>query len=296
MNIDSLKLFYYVAQSNSISVVAKQNHISQSALSQQLLKLEQKFDTKLFNRSNKGVTLTKEGEVVLKHCKNILTSLDDLFKELESLKNHRELLTIKAPEILNSTLISASLMDIRKRYSKLNINLYNFQSLDDTLLSLLNDEISFSFHDKGILDGIIQEKIFEDEFILITNSNYQGNSFSSKDLLNVPLIAVEDFLNAHNCLYTEIKRKVETSKTLNIILSTQSYGPATYALITSNAFLLVPKSTYLACYKNLGFIEIKMEDISLPLNLYMNYSESSFKNEKRFILALKNSVLNKLHN
>ena len=69
MHIDSLNYFYQVANSKSISTVAKNSHISQSALSQQIAKLENKLNVKLFTRTNKGVSLTPEGEILFKYLK-----------------------------------------------------------------------------------------------------------------------------------------------------------------------------------------------------------------------------------
>ena len=83
MHIENLRFFYEVAKAKSISTVAKSSHISQSALSQ-TLKLEDSLNTKLFIRSNKGVTLTTEGEIVYKHCKVILNTYEKMLYEVES--------------------------------------------------------------------------------------------------------------------------------------------------------------------------------------------------------------------
>lgn len=66
MHIEYFDYFYQVAKLRSISKVAKQIHISQSALSQQIQKLEDSLGFTLLERSNKGVVLTDMGEVVLK--------------------------------------------------------------------------------------------------------------------------------------------------------------------------------------------------------------------------------------
>ena len=66
MNLESLIFFYEIAKAGNISTVAKQAHISQSALSQQINRLEADFSGRLLERSNKGVSLTEKGEVVFK--------------------------------------------------------------------------------------------------------------------------------------------------------------------------------------------------------------------------------------
>ncbi|MGL4774429.1 MAG: LysR family transcriptional regulator [Clostridium sp.] len=294
MNIDTLKLFYNVAEANSISVVAKQNHISQSALSQQLFKLEEKLDVKLFNRSNKGVTLTKEGEVVLKHCKSIFRSSELLFQELDSLKKNKEVITIKSPEVLNSTLISSALMDIRKRYSKLTINLFNSQHNVDELDTNVADEIVFSYIEKGNTSEVMCEKLFDDELILISKSSQDKENILIKDLPSIPIIAVEDLISAHKLVQNKVNELLSSSKKLNIVLTTESYSPAIFSLANSKYYLFVPKSTFIIHYKDLGFKQIQIDDFSIPLSVYITFNESLIKTEKRFISALKKSILNKL--
>ena len=87
MHIDSLNYFFQVANSKSISTVAKNAHISQSALSQQISKLENKLNVQLFNRTNKGVSLTSEGEILFKYAESILNSYNKMQEELLNSKN-----------------------------------------------------------------------------------------------------------------------------------------------------------------------------------------------------------------
>ena len=72
MHIQYLDYFYKVAIAGNISKVANSEHISQSALSQQISKLEDNLGYKLLERSNKGVELTDKGMIVLKYTDNIL--------------------------------------------------------------------------------------------------------------------------------------------------------------------------------------------------------------------------------
>ena len=54
-------IFKTVADTKNITLAAKQLHISQPAVSLQIQNIENYYGTKFFNRSNKGVTLTKAG-------------------------------------------------------------------------------------------------------------------------------------------------------------------------------------------------------------------------------------------
>ncbi|MEG1002905.1 MAG: LysR family transcriptional regulator, partial [Clostridium sp.] len=84
MQIDSLKYFYEVAELKSISKVANNSHISQPALSHQLSKLEKELGAKLFERSNRGVELTSQGEILYNYAKEIILSHNNLVEEINA--------------------------------------------------------------------------------------------------------------------------------------------------------------------------------------------------------------------
>lgn len=291
MNIDSLKYFYDVAKIGSISVVAKNNHISQSALSQQLFKLEDKLEAKLFIRSNKGVSLTKEGLIVLKHCESIFESYDKITKEIDALKDNKNIVTIKAPEVISSTLISSALVSIRKRYNKLNINLYNSPNILSENSVLNEEDIVLSYFEKVANENRVSEVLLDDELIFITNSDLINDEISLKSLMSTPLILVKDSIDSNKTLEEILKLNFPQFKKLNIILTTQSYYPAISSCKGLNSLILIPKTAFLSKYKFEGFKQVRIADIFMPLTLYLNYSESLLKSEKRFIIALKKSIL-----
>ena len=105
MHIDSLNYFFQVANSKSISTVAKNSHISQSALSQQISKLENKLNVKLFDRTNKGVSLTPEGEIVFKYTESILNSYNKMQEELLNSINKEKFISIESVESIGLTIL-----------------------------------------------------------------------------------------------------------------------------------------------------------------------------------------------
>ena len=58
--------FYIVANEKSFSKAAEVNFTSQPSLSRNIQILEQELNLKLLNRSNKGIFLTKDGELLYK--------------------------------------------------------------------------------------------------------------------------------------------------------------------------------------------------------------------------------------
>ncbi|HOI42644.1 MAG TPA: LysR family transcriptional regulator [Elusimicrobiales bacterium] len=71
MTIETLKLFRDLADTGSFSRAAELNGVTQSAVSQQLKKLERTFRCPLVNRGRDGVTLTDEGASLYEAAKKI---------------------------------------------------------------------------------------------------------------------------------------------------------------------------------------------------------------------------------
>ncbi len=70
INLNSLKIFLTVATSNSFLEASNKLYISQPAISKAINKLEEELGITLFYRANKGITLTSNGEILLKYVKD----------------------------------------------------------------------------------------------------------------------------------------------------------------------------------------------------------------------------------
>lgn len=77
MELRQLKYFIAVADCGSLSRAAKRLFIAQSALSQQMLQLEEMLKVPLFFRSPKGVTLTESGQAFYEHARAIMRQVND---------------------------------------------------------------------------------------------------------------------------------------------------------------------------------------------------------------------------
>ena len=72
MDLKQLEYIVQIAEENNITRAAEKLYITQSALNQQLLRLEKELGTPLFYRSRTNWHLTKAGEVYVENAKKIL--------------------------------------------------------------------------------------------------------------------------------------------------------------------------------------------------------------------------------
>lgn len=82
MQLESLKMFCDVVESGSFSRAAQINHVTQSAVSQQIRALENRYQQKLLSRSARQVTPTPAGERLFRGCKEILARFGEVEQEI----------------------------------------------------------------------------------------------------------------------------------------------------------------------------------------------------------------------
>lgn len=84
MHIETLKVFCDLVDLESFSLAAERNFITQSAVSQQIRALEEKFKRRLLERirGRREVKLTPAGEVFYNESKKVLTAYDQLQENL----------------------------------------------------------------------------------------------------------------------------------------------------------------------------------------------------------------------
>ena len=86
MDVRQLKFFLGVAQCESFTKAAEKLHIAQPALSIAIKKLEEELEVLLFNRRDRKITLTAEGEALLLHAQGILQGVNNAKREIADLR------------------------------------------------------------------------------------------------------------------------------------------------------------------------------------------------------------------
>jgi len=87
MQIESLKVFCDLSETESFTKAAQINGVTQSAVSQQISSLERQFKSLLIERSKKKFRLTREGQVLYDYSKQIIQTYDALHSKLQEIKD-----------------------------------------------------------------------------------------------------------------------------------------------------------------------------------------------------------------
>jgi len=116
--------FVAVAQTSSFTSAAKLIGISTAQVSRQVSELENRLNTKLFYRTTRKVSLTEEGTVYYRHCRQVMTGLEDAERAISNLKNAPQgLVKLTAPVTYGEKYIMPIISDFIQRYPEVEINM-----------------------------------------------------------------------------------------------------------------------------------------------------------------------------
>ena len=75
MDWDKIRVFHTVAEAGSFTHAAEVLNLSQSAVSRQILRLEESLHVALFHRHARGLKLTEQGELLLRTARDVMAKL-----------------------------------------------------------------------------------------------------------------------------------------------------------------------------------------------------------------------------
>ena len=150
MTIRHLKVFICVVDNNGITRAAEMLFIAQPAVSQTIAELEKYYGAKLFDRLNRKLYLTLEGERLLTFARQLCGGFDDIEREFLNSSNGASL-RIGATVTIGTCLLPdyiASFSDCNKH--KINIEVSNTATIEKLILE--------SKIDIGLIEGKIDSK------------------------------------------------------------------------------------------------------------------------------------------
>ncbi len=205
--LDYYRIFYETARFESFSKAAKSLYISQSAISQCINGLENDLGVKLFVRSRRGVTLTKEGLLLFGKVENAMQSIEQgetLLNRLHHLQSGS--LVIAAGDTITTHYLLPYLEEFHKAYPDIRIEMAN--SYSSHMISMVKEgKAEIAFVNLPIEDDeLIIEELMEIHDIFVSGADFnRKKSYSWEEISKEELILLEE--NSTSRRYVENKFK-----------------------------------------------------------------------------------------
>jgi DNA-binding transcriptional LysR family regulator len=169
VELRQLKYFIAVAEEHSFSRAARRLHISQPPLSVQIMLLEDELNTRLFDRTNRGVSLTAAGSVFYDEMRAVLIRLEHgKTRAKQAGSGQVGTLSIGFVSIADYGILPPTLKEFRQRFPAVEVQLHELTS-DVQLREMRAGRI-----DLGIALGplqeadIVLETLLHEELVLAT--------------------------------------------------------------------------------------------------------------------------------
>ena len=123
MDLRQFRVFTEVARLGSFTRAAEQLRIAQPAVSISIRKLEEELEVTLFNRQEKNVSLTTEGETLLTHANRIMEDFAAAEAEMAELRGlTKGEVRIGIPPMMSSYYFPLIIKNFRQRYPNLKLS------------------------------------------------------------------------------------------------------------------------------------------------------------------------------
>ncbi|KAB7669319.1 LysR family transcriptional regulator [Bacillus sp. B1-b2] len=165
--ISELQLLTVLAQEMNMRKAAERLFVTQPALSQRLQTIEKEWGTSLFIRSQRGLTLTPAGELVIEFAKNTLEKEEEVRESIHGLKEEvYGTLKLAVASIVGQNWLPAVLKRFVERYPQAKISLVTGWSSE--MIKSVTEE---SMH-IGIVRGAsdwkgVKRHLFDDPLYLV---------------------------------------------------------------------------------------------------------------------------------
>lgn len=281
INLELYKIFYEVGKQKNITKASNTLFISQPAITQQIKKLENELNYKLFYRTKYGVEFTTEGEKLFNDISESMILLENVPDTLD--KFHNVINSLRFVSSFGSArmLITPKIPKILKEYPDINIYVEKYDN-DGIIQSLLNNSADVAIINDNSLQTeniIYYESIVVERIFVASKKFYQKNNvekITKNNLSDYPFIAtgkksatriILDNYLAQNCISLTPKLDIDSFEmTLDLIL--KDMGIAVF------------NKPYIKEYLDSGkLIELK-SDIKFPAKtLYVAVNKKNVNNE-----------------
>jgi LysR family transcriptional activator of glutamate synthase operon len=170
MELRQLRYLDAVARHRSFTQAALDVHVAQSALSQQVGRLERELGVELLLRTTRRVEVTEAGELVLARARRALAEVDGVRADLDALQGLvRGTLRVGGLPPVGPVQPAALIADFSRAHPELAITVR--EDVAFTLLRLLRDgglDLVMALVDPDSLDGLEGVRLRDEELVLVT--------------------------------------------------------------------------------------------------------------------------------
>ncbi|ADL06875.1 selenium metabolism-associated LysR family transcriptional regulator [Thermosediminibacter oceani] len=289
MNINLLKSFIAIAETQSLSRAAERLFVTQPALSQQIKQLENHFSVQLIERTNRGILLTEAGRILYDYASRIVSIYEDLEKNMEDFRaSISGTLIVGASSIVGGYAVPCSIFIFKEKYPETNIKLkvgnrkYILEELRDGAI-----DVAIIEGEKPI-GNFVSSEIASDEMVVIAPNREPWNgkdTLSPEEFLSQPIIMREDGSGTRQMIEKCLMQAGIDKSRLNIVMELSSADSIKAAVEAGHGISIMPRLAVRKELYNKTLVALKIEGVPLVQKIHLAYKREKVKSQaaKAFI-------------
>ncbi|MDX2481526.1 MAG: selenium metabolism-associated LysR family transcriptional regulator [Desulfuromusa sp.] len=221
MTLRQLELFVAVSETRSFSRGAELMALTQSTVSQHIAALERETNTRLLDRTSKGIFLTAGGEVFLQHARRVIAERDSLKQAMNGLHGlEKATLNLAASNIPANYLIPCFLPDLQNTYPGISLTMRIGDSRE-VLDALRSGQVELGIVGGRVDDDIYSyEPLLKDQLVMIVGPDHplkERHSITVNELLKEMFIVREDGSGTYQTLHKAFLSAGMAPDSINVI-------------------------------------------------------------------------------
>jgi DNA-binding transcriptional LysR family regulator len=204
MDVRQLEMFRAVAEEGGFTRAAQRLKVSQSAVSRQVKLLEEELGGLLLHRTGKGVTVTAQGELLLKAANRIHRDLQDVAWQIsETQKLQRGMLSLGGGMTVCMYVLPRLLKKFRSLYKEVDLRVTSGTS--EAILRLVrNHQVDLGLLTLPIVATDLEvQPVLKEEMVVVTAPRHplsRERTVDAKSLGRFPLVLFERGSNTRKVL------------------------------------------------------------------------------------------------
>lgn len=188
MNMNALQDFISVITHGSFSAASRATMTPKASISRRIRQLEDELQTRLFERTNTGFTLTAEGTLLFERIKPLVNELNDIKTDMmEQTGSPSGKLRISVPPVIAFDTLGKLAARYRELYPLVELELI----ADSRLVDPIREGFDAVIRVNPIADEeMIGIKIFKETLIFVASPQYREQLASGDPLTELPFISI----------------------------------------------------------------------------------------------------------
>lgn len=273
VDIDKLETFLRAAETLSFSETAKQLHLSQPSVSNQIKMLEKRLGVTVFIRTNTGLELTEAGRVLLPWARRLMHDSNNLQAMMASIQEDVVgELRITCSTTAGKYVLPQMAARFCRRFPGVKVRILACTP-EDVTLKLMEGEAHIGVLSREILDaGLESQEFFRDTITLIVPANHRWayrKVIEPGELLEEPLIIREETSGTRRVVLSELAKFDIGLNDLNLFMELGNAEAIVRTVAAGHGIAFVSTLATACPLERGNVVDLSVDGLDLKRRIYM---------------------------